>query len=156
MSDDEQQAKILRLLELGINEGSIGIGLNSGYAPGYGYKEVLAVHELAAKHKVPTFTHIRNMSNLDPNSSVQACAELISFASGAGSHVHVCHLNSTSLQDMSLAVRILRNAQQRGTNITIEAYPYGAGSGAVNSAMFTPETLRPRPNYSTIFATKRP
>lgn len=142
VSDDKQQAKILQLIEQGINEGSIGIGLNSGYAPGYGYKEVLAVHELAAKHKVPTFTHIRNMSNLDPNSSVQAYAELISFASGAGSHVHVCHLNSTSLRDMSLAVRILRNAQERGTNITIEAYPYGAGSGAVNSAMFTPENMK--------------
>lgn len=142
VSDDNQQAKILQLIEQGINEGSIGIGLNSGYAPGYGYKEVLAVHELAAKHKVPTFTHIRNMSNLDPDSSVQAYAELISFASGAGSHVHVCHLNSTSLRDMSVAVRILRNAQQRGTNITIEAYPYGAGSGAVNSAMFTPENMK--------------
>lgn len=142
VSDDEQQTTILQLIEQGIREGSIGIGLNSGYAPGYGYKEMLAVHELAAKHNVPTFTHIRNMSNLDPDSSVQAYAELISFASGAGSHVHVCHLNSTSLRDMSLAVRILRNAQQRGTNITIEAYPYGAGSGAVNSAMFTPENMK--------------
>ena len=84
ISTPEQEQQIVDMVEQGVNEGSVGIGINSGYAPGYGYKEMLAVHQLAAKHKVPTFTHIRNMSNLDPDSSVQAYAELISFAPGAG------------------------------------------------------------------------
>ncbi len=130
------------MIERGIKDGSIGIGLNSGYAPGYGYKEVLAVHQLAAKYGVPTFTHIRNLSKVDPDSSVQAYGELISYATAAGSHVHVCHLNSTSLTDISLAVRIIRDAQERGANISVEAYPYGAGSGAVNAAMFQPGNMK--------------
>lgn len=142
VATDEQTQEILNLVEQGINDGSIGIGINSGYAPGYGYKEVLAVHQLAAKRNVPTFTHIRNLSGVDPNSSVQAYGELISFATGAGSHVHICHLNSTSLTDISLAVRIIRDAQERGANITVEAYPYGAGSGAVNAAMFQPANMK--------------
>ena len=50
--------RIIEMLEQGVNEGSIGIGLNSGYAPGYGYKEVLAVHQLAAQLNVPTFTSL--------------------------------------------------------------------------------------------------
>jgi N-acyl-D-glutamate deacylase len=141
VSTNQQQQKILSMIEQGIKDGSIGIGLNSGYAPGYGYKEVLAVHQLAAKYGVPTFTHIRNLSKVDPNSSVQAYGELISYATAAGSHVHICHLNSTSLSDISLAVRIIRDAQQRGANITVEAYPYGAGSGAVNAAMFQPGNM---------------
>jgi len=142
VSTDEQQEKILSMIERGIKDGSIGIGLNSGYAPGYGYKEVLAVHQLAAKYGVPTFTHIRNLSKVDPDSSVQAYGELISYATAAGSHVHICHLNSTSLSDISLAVRIIRDAQKRGANITVEAYPYGAGSGAVNAAMFQPSNMK--------------
>ena len=142
VSTDEQQEKILSMIEQGIKDGSIGIGLNSGYAPGYGYKEVLAVHQLAAKYGVPTFTHIRNLSKVDPDSSVQAYGELISYATAAGSHVHICHLNSTSLSDISLAVRIIRDAQERGANITVEAYPYGAGSGAVNAAMFQPSNMK--------------
>lgn len=142
VSTPKQQKQILTMIEQGIKQGSIGIGLNSGYAPGYGYKEVLAVHQLAAKYKVPTFTHIRNLSSVDPNSSIQAYGELISFASGAGSHVHVCHLNSTSLKDVKLAARILRDAQKRGAKITVEAYPYGAGSGAVNAAMFQPDNMK--------------
>lgn len=142
VATEEQQQQILEMIEQGIKEGSIGIGLNSGYAPGYGYKEVFAVHELAAKYDVPTFTHIRNLSQVDPNSSIQAYGELISFATGAGSHVHVCHLNSTSLTDVTLAARILQDAQKRGAKITVEAYPYGAGSGAVNAAMFTPANMK--------------
>lgn len=141
VSTQQQQEKILAMIEQGIKDGSIGIGLNSGYAPGYGYKEMLAVHELAAQYGVPTFTHIRNLSKVDPNSSVQAYGELISFATAAGSHVHICHLNSTSLDDISIAARIIRDAQQRGANITVEAYPYGAGSGAVNAAMFQPSNM---------------
>lgn len=141
VSTDEQQQQILEMLEQGIREGSVGIGLNSGYAPGYGYKEVLAVHQLAAEHGVPTFTHIRNLSKVDPNSSIQAYGELISFATAAGSHVHVCHLNSTSLTDIALAARIIRDAQERGARMTVEAYPYGAGSGAVNAAMFQPANM---------------
>ena len=142
VSTPEQQEKILEMIEQGLKEGSIGIGLNSGYAPGYGYKEVLAVHQLAAKYGVPTFTHIRNLSKVDPDSSVQAYGELVSFATAAGSHVHICHLNSTSLTDIRLAVRIIREAQERGANITVEAYPYGAGSGAVNAAMFQPANMK--------------
>jgi N-acyl-D-glutamate deacylase len=46
------------------------------------------------------------------------------------------------LNDISLAVRIIRDAQQRGANITVEAYPYGAGSGAVNAAMFQPGNMK--------------
>lgn len=141
VSTDEQQDKILSMIEQGIKDGSIGIGLNSGYAPGYGYKEVLAVHQLAAEYEVPTFTHIRNLSKIDPNSSVQAYGELISYATAAGSHVHICHLNSTSLSDISLAARIIRHAQESGANISVEAYPYGAGSGAVNAAMFQPDNM---------------
>lgn len=142
VSSVEQQEKILSMIEQGVKEGSIGIGINSGYAPGYGYKEVLAVHQLAAKYGVPTFTHIRNLSKVDPDSSVQAYGELISFATAAGSHVHICHLNSTSLTDIRLAVRIIRDAQERGANVTVEAYPYGAGSGAVNAAMFQPDNMK--------------
>lgn len=142
VSTDEQQSTILAMIEQGIKEGSIGVGLNSGYAPGYGYKEVLAVHQLAAKYGVPTFTHIRNLSRVDPDSSVQAYGELISFATATGSHVHICHLNSTSLNDIRLAVRIIGDAQKRGANISVEAYPYGAGSGAVNAAMFQPDNMK--------------
>ena len=46
------------------------------------------------------------------------------------------------MTDISLAVRIIRDAQERGAKITVEGYPYGAGSGAVNAAMFQPANMK--------------
>jgi N-acyl-D-glutamate deacylase len=141
VSTAEQQAQILAQIEQGLKEGGIGIGINSGYVPGYGYKEVLAVHQLAAKYQVPTYTHIRNFSNIDPSSSVQAYGEVISFATTTGSHAHICHLNSTSARDISLAAEMIRGAQERGAKVTVEAYPFSAASTAIGSAFLSPENL---------------
>jgi N-acyl-D-glutamate deacylase len=141
VSTAEQQTQILAQVEQGLKEGGIGIGINSGYAPGYGYKEMLAVHQLAAKYQVPTYTHIRNFSNVDPNSSVQAYGEVISFATATGSHAHICHLNSTSARDISLAVEMIRAAQEMGAKVTVEAYPFSAASTVIGSAILAPENL---------------
>lgn len=142
VSTDAEQKVILDTLERELNAGALGIGCNVGYAPGYGYKEMLAVHQLAAKHNVPTFTHIRYMSNIDPNSSVQAYGELISYSMATGAHVHICHLNSTSVRDVGLAARVVDDARKRGTRVTVEAYPYGAGSSAVGAVIFDRENLK--------------
>jgi hypothetical protein len=44
-----QVAQIVRLTEEGMKEGGLGVGLVQGYAPGSGYKEMLATHSLVAK-----------------------------------------------------------------------------------------------------------
>jgi N-acyl-D-glutamate deacylase len=102
-----------------------------GYAPGTGYKELLAVQTLAANYKVPTYWHVRSEGDVDPLSAAQAYDEVISFAAATDSHVHICHLNSTSFRDIGLAVRMIHSAQRQGLNITVEAYPYGAASTAI-------------------------
>lgn len=142
VTTDVEQKVILDILERELKAGALGIGCNAGYAPGYGYKEMLALHQLAAKYNVPTFTHVRNMSNVDPNSSVQAYGELISYAAVTGAHVHICHLNSTSARDINLAARVVKDAQKRGLKVTTEAYPYGGGSSAVGAVLFSRENLK--------------
>lgn len=142
VSTPEQEKQILERLERALNEGGIGIGFAAGYVPGYGYKEMLAVHQLAARYKVPTFTHIRNFSIVDPDSSVQAYGELISYSIATGSHVHICHFNSTSLRDIDLAARMIRDAQKRGANVTVEAYPFGAASTVIGAVLLSPDSLK--------------
>src|SRR5262249_14792165 len=100
-----------------------------------------AVHQLAAKYKVPTFTHIRN-TNTGFDGAVQAYGELISYSIATGAHVHVCHLNSTSGRDIALAARLIQDSQKRGVNITLSAYPYGAGSTSVGSVVDSRESLK--------------
>jgi len=140
----EQQEKILQLVEQGLDQGALGIGINAGYAPGYGQKEYYALAELAAERGVATFTHVRYASNAEPESSFEAVQELIGNAAITGAHMHVCHINSTSLKDIHSTLELIDDAFARNINISVGAYPWGAASTVVGAAMFTVDGWRER------------
>ena len=144
IADPLQQAHILALIEQGLNEGAIGIGINAGYAPGFGEKEYFALAELAAKHDVATFTHARYASNIEPMGSFDAIKELIANSALTGAHMHICHINSVSLSDIHATLDLVERAQAADINVTVEAYPYGAASTVVAAAMFTGDNWRER------------
>lgn len=132
-ASDAQAERIVARLREAMDEGAIGIGIPNGYAPGAGIKELTLVCDLAAEAGSVTFTHIANASNIDPASSVDSYVQIIGLAGATGAHMHVCHLNSTSLLDIERAVQVLQRAQAQGLPITVEAYPYGTGSTVVSA-----------------------
>lgn len=134
ISSRKQIAGIIARLEQGLADGALGIGINNGYVPGAGVQELSQVADLAARHDVPTFTHIQFMSNIDPKSSQEAYLRLIAYAATSGAHMHICHLNSTSLRDIERCAHLIAEAQRHGLRITVEAYPYGAASTVVGAA----------------------
>jgi N-acyl-D-glutamate deacylase len=140
----DQQEQILKLVEQGLDEGALGIGINAGYAPGYGQKEYFALAKLAAERNVATFTHVRYASNMEPKSSFEAVKELIANAAITGAHMHVCHINSTSLKDIHSTLELIDNAFENNINISVGAYPWGAASTVVGAAMFSGEGWRER------------
>ena len=107
----------------------------AGYAPEFGKKENFRIHQLAAKYRVPVFTHVRFTSVIEPRSSFEAYQEVISLAASTGAHVHICHFNSSRTVILNFAPPIA-DAQKRGLKITTEAYPYGAGSTGINASFF--------------------
>ncbi len=144
IATSDQSSEILDLVEQGLKEGALGIGINAGYAPGYGQKEYFALAELANEYDVATYTHVRYASNTEPQSSFEAIKELIANAAITGAHMHLCHINSTSLADINATLKLVEEAQAKGINITVEAYPYGAASTVVGAAMFTGDGWRDR------------
>jgi len=144
IADADQSEHILALLEEGLKEGALGIGINAGYAPGYGQKEYFALAELAKEYNVPTFTHVRYASNTEPQSSFEAVKELIGNAAITGAHMHLCHINSTSLSDIHATLALIEEAQSQGIKVTTEAYPYGAANTVVGAAMFSGPDWRER------------
>jgi len=144
IASDAQLQRTLGLVEQGLKEGGLGIGVNAGYAPGYGHKEYYALAELAGRYGVGTFTHVRYASNLEPQSSFEAVQELISLAAITGTHMHLCHINSTSLKDIVAVRALFEEARAKGINITTEAYPYGAANTVVGAAMFSGDDWRKR------------
>ena len=148
----DQTAQIVSLVRQGLDDGAIGIGLPNGYAPGAGVKEMADICDLAATFKTPTFTHIAYLSNIDPQSSVDSYVRLIGLAGATGAHMHICHLNSTSLMDIERVVELVAKAQQQGLPVTTEAYPYGTGATVVSAGFFMDPnfTERTGSEYSNI------
>ena len=135
--------RILARVEAGLKEGGLGIGINAGYAPGYGRKEYYELARLAKKYEVPTYTHVRYLSVVEPVSSFEALQELVALAATTGAHMHVCHLNSIAARDAVDCARLLREAQSNGLPISVEAYPYGAASTTVGAELFrSPDWLQ--------------
>lgn len=144
LADEAELAEIMRLIEQGLDEGGIGIGMLVGYAPKSGRKEYHAVNALAAKRGVPTFTHARFLSSIEPQSSFEGFQEMIAVAAATGAHLHICHLNSISMTDINAIADMVAGAQSNGVRISVEAYPYGAGATGIGAAMFRADGWRAR------------
>lgn len=144
LADEAEMSGILARVQEGLDEGGLGIGFLLGYSPGSGRKEYHAVNQLAQKNNVPTFTHARYLSAVEPKSSYEGYQEMIAVAASTGAHMHICHLNSMSLRDIDDISAIISKAQENGVRITVEAYPYGAGSTGIGSPMFRGERWQAR------------
>lgn len=137
----EQVKNITSRIEQGLKEGALGIGVNAGYAPGGGYKELLAVHQLGAQYSVPLFTHIGGDYPEDPKSAAEFIGQIISYATITGSQEHICHLNSSSIKDIGTTRQMILDAQKRGLKISTEAYTYGASSTTIGASLFNEEAI---------------
>lgn len=119
----------LDLLEKELQSGALGIGVPIGYYPGATREEVYNVYEFAAMRNTMVFTHVRE-------GKAMAIQQAIADAATTGAALHIVHLNSMSLDEIGLTLRMVTNAQKQGLNITTELYPYTAGSTSLESALF--------------------
>ncbi|HEU5370574.1 MAG TPA: amidohydrolase family protein, partial [Ktedonobacterales bacterium] len=141
LTPPEQSQHILALVEQGVQEGALGIGILLGYGPQTNREEYYALAQLAARYHVPTFTHVRWGNFREPGSSYEGIAEVVAAAAATGAHMHVCHVNSTSLRHMDQVLDVIGSAQRQGLNITTEMYPYGAGCTVLGAHFAAPEAL---------------
>ena len=84
---------------------------------------------MAARWKVPIFTHVRSMT-------VDAMQEVIADAAATGASLHIVHVNSMSLGSIPVVLDMIEAARNRGMDVTTEAYPYTAASTFLESTMF--------------------
>ena len=125
-----------------MREGALGIGIMVGYAPATNREEFIALHKLAAKYGVPTFSHVRGNNFLEPGSSLEGFSEAVAAAAGTGAHAHLCHINSSSWRNIDDVVAFIAQAQKLGVKVTTEAYPYGAGSTTIGAPRYDPDNLK--------------
>jgi len=131
----------LALLERELSDGALGIGILLGYAPRSEPAELIAVARLAAAAGVPTYTHVRELVEADPTTPIDGSTEIALAAAETGAAMHHCHVNSTSRRHVDRVLATLEKARTEGSRVTVEAYPYGAGSTGVGAAFLAPERL---------------
>ncbi|GAA3659029.1 amidohydrolase family protein [Microbacterium marinilacus] len=140
-SSPAQLARWLGILESELADGALGIGVLMGYAPETDPAEFRAVARLAASAGAPTFTHVREIVESNPATPVDGTLEVARSAMEFGGAAHHCHVNSTSRRHIDRTLSTIETARAGGAGITVEAYPYGAGSTGIGAAFLAPEAL---------------
>jgi hypothetical protein len=69
---------------------------------------------------------------------VDATQEVLADALVSGGALHIVHITSMGLRQTSLLLQMIEAARTRGVDVSTEAYPYTAGSTALDSAVFNP------------------
>ena len=127
--DPERYPVLWDRLEKGLNEGALGIGMPHQYYPGVSHDEIFRLFQFAAEREVPIYTHVREMG-------VTGMQEVIANAIATGASLHIVHMNSSSLWSYQTNLDLILGAQERGADVTTEAYPYTAASTGIESAIF--------------------
>jgi len=140
-SSPAELSQWLMLLERDLADGALGIGVLMGYAPRTEPAEFVAVARLAAAANAPTYTHVRELVEADPSTPIDGSEEIAIAAAETGAAMHHCHVNSTSRRHVDRVLALLERARDAGSRVTVEAYPYGAGSTAVGAFFLAPERL---------------
>ena len=140
-SSPAERRRWLGLLEDELGAGALGIGVLMGYAPRSDPDEYLELSRLAAAAHAPTFTHVRELIEADPHTPIDGSDELVRAAAETGAAMHHCHVNSTSLRHVDRVLALLDRSRAAGSRVTVEAYPYGAGSTAIGAFFLAPEKL---------------
>lgn len=133
-----ENARLIELIESGLDEGGLGLGMGITYTPGVAREEIFRIFQLAAKRKVPVFVHVRSAGMIEPGSSIEALQEVLANAAATRASLHIVHLTSSGLQQTAACLEMIEGARRSGLDVTTEAYPYTAGSTKLESALFDP------------------
>lgn len=135
-----QIQEMLGLARRAVLEGAVGIGFGVQYVPGASEREVLELFRLAAELGVGVHLHTRFLGPKPPENSVKGIQEVIANAAATGASAQVVHLNSVSVvaEGVETALELIAGARARGVDVMADAYPWEAGSTALESAVFDP------------------
>ena len=128
MASEAQLAAIEAILRKGIADGAVAMGFGSAYTPGATMAEIEHMFRVAAAGGVSAHIHMRN--------NVAGLDSTIAAAAKAGAKLHIVHVNSSGDTNLVAFLEHIKAAQDRGQDVTTEAYPYGAGMTELRSAMF--------------------
>ncbi len=130
--------RFVPMLEAGLDDGAIGIGSGTQYAPGITHQEMLDLTQVAGRRHVCVFTHIRYGSLVEPGSTLEAVQEQIANAAITGACVHIVHINSMAMSSTPQMIALFHQARDHGVDVSTEVYPWDASVDEIRSVIFDP------------------
>jgi N-acyl-D-aspartate/D-glutamate deacylase len=130
--------RFVPMLEAALDEGAIGIGSGTQYAPGITRQEMLDLTRVAAERGMCVFTHIRYGSLVEPGSTLEAIQEQIANAAITGACVHIVHINSMAMSATPKMIQLFHDARDHGIDVSTEIYPWDASTDVIRSVIFDP------------------
>ena len=124
---------IAHLLEQGLDQGGLGIGLLLDYmTQAISPAELAMVFDVAAKRGVPVFVHVRRASRGDPAGLHEVLAE----AERSGAPLYICHITHNAMGRIGEWLAAVDAARARGVNVATETLTYAAGGTSISADVF--------------------
>ncbi|MBT7950406.1 MAG: amidohydrolase family protein [Gammaproteobacteria bacterium] len=133
--DDAALLRMTDILNQGVIDGGLGIGVGLAYVPGARRKEIFHLYQAAKSNSVPVFVHARVTSVVEPDST-SALQELIANSAATGAATHVCHIGSAGGVQVPTMLKMIDGARKNGVDISTEVYPYTAAHTFIGAAIF--------------------
>lgn len=133
----EQRQKVLDLINKGLDEGALGVGMGIVYVPQATRSEIYEVFGLAARRRQTVFVHMRNGGPIEPG-AIGSLQEVLADAAGTGAGLHIVHITSTCIREAPVCLGMIGDARKHGIDVSTEAYPYTAGMTDIASAVYAP------------------
>jgi N-acyl-D-aspartate/D-glutamate deacylase len=120
----------------GLERGALAVGMGINYTAAATHDEILDVFRIAAAANASVHVHLRHAGLKEPTTGLVGLQEVIADAAASGAPLHVVHVTSMGLRNTPALIAVAKGARAQGLDVTLECYPYTAGSTALESAIF--------------------
>ena len=143
-STAEQIKQFEKMMEEGLQQGSVGVGHAAGYmVNGCSQQEAAIVQKLAGKYGQSSYVHARFSSQMPPTSGLLAFFEMMAPQEVYGGGIVFQHMSAQALRDTMTALQLFDAAREKGIQVIGEIYPYDYGASAVCGDYLVPENYGP-------------
>jgi dihydroorotase len=137
-----QVKEIVSIVERGLEDGGVAVGIGIPYTPGAAIEEIAAVVDVAARHGAFVHAHL--------SGGVNGLKTALSVTGKAGVPLHIAHVNSTGGSEIRLWLDVIRDAREQRRDVTAEIYPYTASATLIQSALYDGWEKWPDERFATL------
>jgi N-acyl-D-aspartate/D-glutamate deacylase len=155
----EDIVKMQELMQKEMDAGAFGMSTGLYYAPGSytSTEEVIALAKIVAKNNGIYDTHLRDESS-NTIGLVASVKEAIEIGRQANLPIHISHIKCLGVDvwhQSDSIIKIVKDAQKEGIEVTANQYPYDASGTSLNAAV-SPRWAESGGKDSLLYRVKQP